>query len=143
MSDFSGIENATSTARLPAIRPGLYTMEVLSFKIVNSRAKGKMFIGEFKVLEAAGANSNEVGTTCSQVIKMSLDSALGNIKSVAAAVSGEPEKNITAQMCDALVSDKNPAKGVKVKAEASLTKTKAGNDFTLVKWSAVEAPKKK
>lgn len=143
MSDFSGIENAQSTARLPSIRPGLYTMEVQAFKLVNSRAKGKMFIGEFRVIEASGAGANEPGTTCSQVVKMSLDSALGNIKSIASAVSGEPEKAITAQMCDALVSDKNPAKGVKVRAEASLTKTKAGNDFTLIKWSAVDAGKKK
>lgn len=102
-----------------------------------------MFIGEFKVLESSGSQANEVGTSVSQVIKMSLDSALGNIKTIAAAVSGEPEKNITAAMCEALVGDKNPAKGVKVKAEASLTKTKAGNDFVLIKYAPVDAAKKK
>lgn len=143
MSDFSGIENASSTTRLPNFRPGVYTLEVQAFKLVNSRSKGKMFIGEFKVLESSGSQANEVGTSVSQVIKMSLDSALGNIKTIAAAVSGEPEKNITAAMCEALVGDKNPAKGVKVKAEASLTKTKAGNDFVLIKYAPVDAAKKK
>lgn len=141
MSDFSGIENAQVTARLPNLRPGVYTLEVQAFKLVNSRSKGKMFVGEFKVLESAGGG-NEVGTTASQVIKMSLDSALGNIKSIAAAVSGEPERSITAQMCDALVSEKNPARGTKVRAEASLTKTRAGNDFTLIKWSAYDTKRK-
>lgn len=135
MSEFSGIENASSTARLANLRPGVYVLEAQAFKLVNSRAKGKMFISEWKVIEASGSEANEVGTSASQVIKMSLDSALGNIKAIVAAVSGESEKNITSAMCDAIVSEKNPAKGVKVRAEATLTKTRAGTDFTLIKWA--------
>lgn len=137
MSDFDGIEVAQSSAKLPNILPGTYVFEVEALKLVTTRSKGKMFIAEFKVADAS-SGGNPVGTKCSNVIKMSLDSALGNIKGIAAAVLSEPEKTITGQTVDQLVSDANPAKGVKVRATASMIKTKAGTDFTLVSYAPFE-----
>lgn len=141
-SDFAGIEDAQSSPKLAPIRKGLYLLEILALKKVQSRSKGKMFIGEFKVHESAGEGANEVGSSTSHVIKMSLDSALGNIKNLAAAAVSEPESNVTSAMLDKMVSDNQPAKGVKVRAEAIEITTRAGNPFTLVKYTSYEPPTK-
>lgn len=135
-SEFEGIEQAQVSQKLPNVQPGQYVFEVEALKIVATRTKGKMFIAEFKVVESTGALANAPGTKCSNVIKMSLESALGNIKGIAAAVLDEPEKMITSKTVDGLVSEANPAKGTKVRADASTITTRAGNPFTLLKFSA-------
>lgn len=132
MSDFDGIESAVVSQKLPPIRPGTYVLEVLALKKVMSRTKGKLFIAEYKVTEAQGEMANPVGTSCSHIIKMSLDNALGNIKALTAAIVGEPVATVTGKMCDALVSEKNPARGKRVRAQGGEITTRAGKPFTLV-----------
>lgn len=135
MSDFDGIENASVSQKLPPLQPGTYTLEAEAFKMITSRTKGKLFIAEYKVLEAQGPNTNPVGSRCSHIIKMSLENALGNVKALTAAVVGEPEEAVTTKMCDALVSDKQPGKGKRVRAQAGSITTRAGKPFTLVNYS--------
>lgn len=142
---FEGIEKAQSTQKLPHIKPGKYVFEVLALKWIPNSRKGALSVGEFKVIEAIGEESNEVGTSCSHVIKMSLDSALGNVKSLVAAISGKAEADVTAKDAQDAFATTNPAAGVRVNVEAFVTKTKAGTDFTLVTYqpystSATPAP---
>lgn len=137
MSNFTGIENAKTSEKLPPLSEGQYTLLVEALKVIDTRSKGKMFVAEFEVLESEGAKANPRGSRASHLIKMSLDSALGNIKGLIAAILGESEKNVTATLCDQATADDQPCRGAHVRAEAFLTKTKAGNDFTLVKYSAV------
>lgn len=134
MSRFGGIENAKTSDKLPNIMPGRYVLEVTGVKVIATRAKGDMFISEFKVLENGGtAGENPVGSTCSHLIKLSLDSAMGNVKGFVQALTGEAK--VTSDLVDGLVSPENPAAGTKVRAEAFMIKTKAGADFTKVNYS--------
>lgn len=130
-----GFDDAKVFEKLPHINPGNYLLEVEALKITPSRNKGPMFIAEFKVIEADGPGANPPGTQCSDVIKMSMDSALGNIKGLVAALINEPSTAISQAMAEKLIAPENPAKGEKVRLEAFLTKTKAGADFTAKKYS--------
>lgn len=142
MSLFAGIENAKTSERLPNIRPGLYTLQVQALKAFTSRAKGPMFVAEFSVLESSGPDANAPGSSASHIIKMSLDSALGNIQGLMAAVLNVPTEKVTESICDEAVSAKGSelVKGAKVRAEATVVKTKAGGDFTRVRYRPFEAP---
>lgn len=135
---FAGIEQARTSDKLPYIQPGNYLLEVESIKLVDSRTKGAIFCAEFKVLDAKGEGANPIGSRCSHLIVINgNDSALGNIKSFVQALTGDT--NITKAMVDALVGPENPAAGETVRAEAFLTKTKRGTDFTRVSYSPAES----
>jgi hypothetical protein len=133
-SDFEGIENARVSEKLPRFNPGSYLLETQALKMITTRTKGKMFVSEWKILEATGPHANPPGSQASNVVKMSLDTALGHVKGVAAAILNKTDKEITAKKVEELVADKNPAKGVRVRAEASIITTKAGTPFTLLKF---------
>lgn len=138
MSTYAGIENAPSSGeRLPNINPGLYLFEIEAVKSIKSRKSGDLTVVEFRVIEASGPNANTVGTSASWIVKMSLDNALGNVRSFLAAAMDVPEKSITQAVADDAVGTKQPLKGFLVKAEASIIKTKAGTDFTLVRYRSV------
>jgi hypothetical protein len=132
---FSGIEAARSSQSLPNISVGQYTFGVQAIKVFNSRGKGTMFVAEYEVLESRGEGANPVGTQCSHVIPLRLDSALGNIKNLVAALIGGDEKDVSEKMCEDLASEKNPAKGYKVKADAFIVPKKDGSPFTRVKYA--------
>jgi hypothetical protein len=139
VGDFDGIESAETSGRLPNIVPGRYVFEIQALKMIRSRTKGSMFIAEFRVAEALGTNANEVGSLCSWIVKMSLDNAKGNIKGFVAALLNEPNTNVTSAMCEDLVAPDQIARGRKIRGDASVIKTKAGNDFTLVMFSPFES----
>jgi hypothetical protein len=136
---FVGIENANPTEKLPHLRPGVYVLEVKALKYIPNSRKGALSIAEFEVVEAQGEGANEPGTSASHVIKMSLESALGNVRGLVAAVSNTPVKSVSRKDCVEAFGADNPAKGVKVDAEAFVTKTKAGTDFTLISYAPYES----
>lgn len=140
MSFFTGIENAKTSEKLPNITPGKYLLEVDAIKAFTTRSKGPAFVAEFKVVESEGEGANPVGTRCSFYVKLSLDSALGNIKGLAAALQDIDTKSVTQAMVDKITTtDQNPkpspAIGTKVYADAFVIKTKEKKDFTLVQFS--------
>lgn len=135
MSKFAGIEKAASSDRLPYIQQGSYLLEIDAVKVISTRGKGDMFIIEAKVLESAGANANEVGSKLSHLIKMSNDSAMGNIKAFVSALTGDSK--VTSETVDKIISAENPAAGTKVRADAFNIKTRAGADFTRVNYTYV------
>jgi hypothetical protein len=134
LSDFDGIDQVVVTEKLANIQPGAYVFEVQAVKKIQSRKKGKMFVGEFKVLESNGPRANGVGTTCSHVIPLNMETSLKHIKGMAAALTNTSASDIDAKACDDLVDESNPARGVKVRAEAQEIITKAGNPFTLISY---------
>lgn len=138
MSYFVGVENAKTSEKLPYISPGQYELQVELIKVFDSRSKGPMFVAEYTVLSSEGLGANEKGSRCAQLIKLrGNDSALGNIKALVGALTGEGTAKVTQKMCDAIVSEGNPAKGAKVKAFAYETDTKAGGKFTMIQFSPV------
>lgn len=134
MSLFKGIENAKVTDRLPYMEPGKYLLQLENAKIITSRAKEQFAVAEFKILQSEGEGANEVGTSTSQMIKLSLDAALGNIKTLVAALLGIPSAQVTESAADEVFGPSNSAKGVKVRAEAFHTDTKSGGVFTRVNY---------
>ncbi len=143
---FEGVENASSNSKLPYLSPGQYVLQVDGIKQVSGRGgKGPFFIAEFTVLDAKGNGANEVGSRASHVTNMALESALGNVKGFVSALIAKPEKAVTKQICDELLTEAQPARGSKVKADAFMTKTRAMKDFTKITYSPVagEAKAKK
>lgn len=139
-SYFVGVENAKTSEKLPYIRPGKYDLRVLVIKVFNSRSKGPMFVAEYEVLDSEGVGANEKGSRISHLIKLrGNDSALGNIKGLVAALTGEALAKVNQRMCDAIVGADNPASGTQVKAFAHEITTKANEPFTLVQYAPSEA----
>lgn len=140
MSFFDGIEEAKTSDRNPFIEPGIYLLEVQKITAFNGKNKVPTFAAEFKVLEAQTTTGtpNAVGSTVSYVEKLTKDTALGNLKDFASGLSGRPKSSITKNDMDLLVSEKQPAKGVKVRVEAFKTPTKAGGEYTVKRWSPYE-----
>lgn len=138
MGDFDGIENAYTSEKLPPIRPGRYLLEVKRLKMFNARDKRRFFLADLQVLESSGANANEVGSLASWMVKMGTDLSLGNVKGFAAALLGEPEAKISTENCNELVAEDNPAAGERVRADAFIIQTKAGKDFTKLKFTPAE-----
>ena len=140
MGNFSGIESAGFSEKLPPISAGNYLLEIQVIKVIATRAKGNFVVSEFRVLESSGPEAAPVGSLVSHMIKMSLDSALGNVKQLASGVLAKNPKEVTAENCDRMVSDENPCAGTVVRASAVEIKTKAGTPFTTVRYSAYTNP---
>lgn len=138
-SYFVGVENSKTSERCPYFSPGRYLLETEQIKVFDSRSKGPMFVAEFTVLEAEGEGANPVGSRVANLIKLrGNDSALGNIKGLVGALTGDGSSRVTQAMCDRIVEPSNPAKGTQVKAFAYLTKTREGADFTLIQYEPAE-----
>lgn len=135
MGRFTGIENAPVSEKLPHFEVGRYLLRVDAVKCITARGKGDMFISEFTVLESDGEGANPKGSRVSQVIPLSLDTALGNIKQFVSALTGEELKSVSEKMVDNLVSPKNPAAGTVVRAEAFIIAKKNGEPFTKIAYS--------
>lgn len=139
MSYFVGVEQAKTSEKLPYFNPGKYKLQVDLIKIFDSRSKGPMFVTEYTVLESEGSDANQPGSRVAHLIKLrGNDSALGNIKGLVGALTGEGAGKVNQNMCDRLVAADNPAKGTKVKAFAYMTQTKEGKDFTMIQYSPSE-----
>jgi hypothetical protein len=140
MGFYDGIEDAEVSNRLPWLQPGSYVLQVDALKQIPKSRKGPLFIAEYTIVKRLSNEGNPEGTRCSHVIKMSLDTALQNIKGLVSAILDENPKSVTRAVCESLSSDKNPAKGGQVRADTSIVKTKTGGDFTLHNYTHVELP---
>lgn len=137
-SYFVGVENAKTSEKLPYIQPGRYVLRVDQIKVFDSRTKGPMFVAEYTIVESEGLGANPKGSRAAHLIKLKgNDSALGNVKGMVGALTGEGSSNVTQTMCDAVVAETNPTKGTLVRAFAFITETKAGTDFTKVQYEAM------
>lgn len=116
--------------------PGKYALECRVNKTGKTREGDKpFFVAEFTILESTNPD-RPVGTSVSFMVMMDkyLETALGNIKGYVAALFDIPEDTVDEAGVEALISADNPGAGLKVRAIASMTKTKAQKDFTKVIW---------
>ncbi len=133
--DFDGVENAESSSNgLPFITPGTYKLQVEKLSYIQSKKSTDRFtVGEFSVLEASGESARPAGTRIKHMVKMGTLNSKGNVKSMFAAIIGEP-KPTKDEIMQALAPDQ-PCRGQVVEAFASNVKTKKGTDFTVVEYT--------
>jgi hypothetical protein len=116
------------------VLPGIYRFKVLACKHITTRTRKEAFVVELEVLES---NNTEriVGSLCSWMVTLDKEPALGNIKQFICTVAKCPEDAVNEQAVLIIVDEKrNPFKGKTVRAVATNITTKAGRDFTKVKW---------
>lgn len=137
MSKFAGISEASSYAGGNYFKAGLYTVSIKEVKMVTSRKRDDLFIVECEILTSS-CEELVAGMTCSWVVNMKHDASLGNIKQFTAIATGSPEKEIDEEVCELVVSNENPLKGVKIGLECNEIKTRSGGDFTKHTWFGVK-----
>lgn len=135
MGKFSNIGSAKSNGGGIYFEPGKYELECRANKTGKTREGREFIVFEFTIISSTNPN-RPAGTSVSQMIMLDkyLETALGNIKGYVAALFNMPEQDVDEAGVEALVAADNPGAGIKVKAIASNTKTKAGKDFTKVQY---------
>nr|CAB4128899.1 hypothetical protein UFOVP114_101 [uncultured Caudovirales phage] len=145
---FAGIKQASITGgNGKFIGPGDWDLKVLTVKAFQSQQVNSKnwFAVECEVM---GASENavvrlqsgeehppEIGEEVSWLVDMGQKSALGNVKGFVKAISGKDAEDIDETDAEELCGEDQPAAGVEVHATAWNTKTRDGNDFTVVRWS--------
>ncbi len=114
--------------------PGKYLVQIDACKLITSRKKELLFIVEADNLESNNPQ-RPVGQRCSWIVKVGSDAGPGNIKQFIAAVCNEKVDEITEEVADLVVDEKqNPLNGRLVYLDAVIIQTKAGADFTKHRW---------
>lgn len=137
---FDDIEGAQ--ARQSGVYPvaGVYPVLFVDvLKMIKSRQDDTIFIAEFDIVKSE-VEARPAGTRMSWAVNFRHDAAPGNVKAfLAALMNVEPEK-IDKDGAKMAVSSKNPCHGRLIRLEASMTKTKRGNDFTICDWRPIPEP---
>lgn len=141
MGVFSGIEQAKTFKKSPYIAPGQYTLSVRSLAVVNSKA-GKsrvFFVAEFDVVASTNPEF-QPGALVSWLVDMNNgDTSLSDVKLFASAILDCEEEEVTEAAMDKLTGPEQPATGIRVKANAFNIVTRAGADFTKIRWDSCTA----
>lgn len=139
MSIFAGIKDAQMTGASKYLEAGQWDLKVKKCEVFESSKKKNQFyfLAEFEVLGTSVEFAN-VGETRSWLVNMDHgETALGNIKNFALALTpGATEDDIDEGMMDELVSAENPAAGIVVKAEGVQRTSQKGNEYTRFTWSS-------
>lgn len=133
MGRFSGVREARISNSGVYFLQGLYTVEVQRVYMLTSRKREDFFVVESKILESDNAERRP-GMTCTWMVKMSQDAALGNIKAFVSAATDTPADEIDEDSCELVVDDDNPLAGTVMKLEVVDITTREGNPFSLHKW---------
>ena len=143
MSYFNGLGGVTVRKGGVYFLPGNYLVEIVKVHIFDTRKRETMFCVDCKVLESDNPE-RPVGSSPTWMVKMSLDSAFGNIKGFIAAAIGKDDPNapdITPKewedTAELAISAANPLAGMKVRAECLNILTKDNKPFTQVRWGTV------
>jgi hypothetical protein len=139
MGLFGKIKDAKSTGGGIYFEPGTYALECRKNAVITTREGRPAFVAEFTILESTN-DKRPVGTSVSYMVMLDKyqETALGNVKQYVAALFDLPEEGVDEAGVEALIAGSNPGSGVKVRATASLTKTKKGADFTKVQFFPYE-----
>lgn len=139
---FDGMETAVPGIGGVYLSEGLYgDLEILAIKSIENRKKVRGFCVELMVHSSTGENALMPGTKCAWMTMADKDSFLGAVRGFLQVAASEMNgskvdlKDIDAEAAELAVSDENPFKGLRIRAQATNVKTKAGGDFTKVEWS--------
>ncbi len=139
MGLFGKITDAKSNGGGVFFLPGTYLLECRANKSDKTREGRPYFVAEFTILESSNPD-RPIGTGVSFMVMLDkyIETALGNIKGYVAALYGIEEHLVDEAGVEALIASDNPGAGMRVKATATNTKTKAQKDFTKVCFSKAE-----
>ncbi len=115
------------------VLPGVYQFRVDACKHIKIRSGAEAFVVELTVLESNNPE-RAVGSQCSWMVTLDKEPALGNVKQFVTAATEFPDSAINEEAILLIVGEKNPLKGTILRCSANVIKTKAGRDFTKVKW---------
>lgn len=115
------------------VLPGLYTVVIKAATIFKAREGWDAAAIEMEILESNNPE-RPVGSTQTQLIKLSNDAGPGNLKQFIAGVMGTSEAEVKAQVGQLVFSDKQPLTGTKAVLEAVPTTTRKGDPFTKCTW---------
>lgn len=115
------------------VEPGAYLVEVLKVKAGKTRAGVDNFIVELAIHESNNPN-RKVGTVMDWYVDMSKEPSVGNVVAFVMTATGSTQDEVSEDVIKLIVSDANPLKGTMLRLAASNIKTKAGRDFTKVKF---------
>lgn len=138
-SAFAGIEKASTYKNAPYIMPGQYDLTIRALALVESKKKRgqQFFVAEFDVASTTNPDF-KAGDLVSWLVDMDHgETALSNCKAFAAAVLDCDEEQIDEATMLKLVGPEQPAAGIRVKANAFNIKTRAGSDFTKIRWDSI------
>lgn len=140
MGLFGKIKDAKSNGGGVFFLPGSYELECRCNKTGTTREGRPYFVAEFTILKSSNVERPE-GTSVSFMVMLDkyIETALGNIKGYVAALFDMPEVEVDEAGVEQLVAAENPGAGMRVKAIASNTKTKAKTDFTKVQFEPYKA----
>jgi hypothetical protein len=117
--------------------PGVYPMLYLDvIKMIKSRKNDDVFIAEFDIVQS-DVQERPAGSRMAWAVNFRHDASPGNVKSFLASLMNVDVKEVDADSCRLACSDKNPCHGRLIRLEATQTKTKTGNDFTLCNWRPI------
>jgi len=136
MSVFTGIEKQKVDVRPPKENsyfvPGNYKAEILASKLVERKDGSKVFVGELRILESDNEDvkvGDEKSYFQTFVIR---DMAQKNIAQyiISALGGGRDAAEVTEEVCDQVVSDKNPLAGKHIGVRAfSKVSAKTGKEY--------------
>lgn len=142
MSNFfvENVKSATARRQSTYISdPGRYLFQVKDL-VMGKNRKGRDFIAvEFIVLDSDDKSNHPRGAERTWLMMLDADTAAKNFRGFLCNALDITDSSLTANMIDrAFARDENTNRsclaGIKVVALARNTKTKAGNDFTLIDW---------
>ena len=139
MGIFGGIETAQTYGAGTHIEAGTHELEIHAVtNFESSQHAGRhYFCVEADVINSTNA-VHVPGQRLSWLVNMQTPSALSNCLGFAQALDPAAKKDdITEELMEALCGSEQPSRGVRVRAIASMIKTRAGGDFTKVSWEAL------
>jgi len=140
---FEGLEKAATYERGQFMLPGTYTLKISAVKLIKStKDEGRyFFVVEFLILTSSVAE-RPAGASVTWMVDMSkkqtaLPNVKGFLKGIFPDVTKEQEDTVfTPRLIEKLCSEDQPCAEVNVEAEAIIIQTRAGNDFTKIRWKA-------
>lgn len=135
MGSFKGVQDARVGGGGVYFLQGVYQVKIKKVWMQTSRKREDFFMIDAQIIESNN-DKRTAGMTCTQMIKMSLDAALGNVKGFVAAAMGIDPDEVDEEMCEACVEDDNPVADTIMNLEVVDIKTREGGDFSLHKWEA-------
>lgn len=141
MGLFDGLETAVPGQGGVYLTEGLYSdLEILALKSIKNRKGINGFCAELLVHESSGPNALMPGTKCAWMTMQDKDSFLGAVRGFLRVTMSEmakapvPLAEIDKDTAEMAVSEENPFKGLRIKAQATNVLTKAKTNFTKVEW---------
>jgi len=133
MGVFGGIKEAKYSEGGVYLKTGVFALEIQAVKYLRTRTGKDAFVAEFKIEESSNTEL-PVGGLVSWMVTLDKEPALGNIKQFLSSAIPCDEGSIDESVVEYAIGKDNPMAGRKVRASAINIKTKAGRDFTKVKY---------